>query len=278
MKLGGALRRRRSGGGGEGRRRPASGSRKAGWSLRSATPWLRLLPAVAGLALAGSLGGYLLATRAFFPAPPPPVDLVAVPDLQGVGIEAAQRRLEAAGLVLGPVDSVSHPSMAEGLILGQSPLPGQLALPGAEVRVVRALAAQAQTVPDVRRLEASRARVVLEAAGFVVAEDSVDSDIPRGRVVGTAPPADAAAAIPSVVRLAVSRGPPLVPMPYLVGMGEGEAMAVLDSLGLVLGEVEEVTDPSGEGGRVLGQEPAAETPLERGSAVRLAVGRRQGYP
>jgi serine/threonine-protein kinase len=220
--------------------------------------------------------GYLLATRVVYPAPPPPADLVEVPDVRGFGSSAAARRLEAAGLILGVVDSLQHPALGRDLVMGQSPLPGQLALPGSEVRLTVTLASRGRPLPDVTRVDAAGARQILETAGFLVSVDSVDSELPRGRVVSTRPAPETAVNVPSEVRLAVSRGPALVLMPYLIGMDEARALALLDSAGLVVGAVDYVSAAGEDRGLVVGHEPAADTPLERGSAVRLAVGRAGG--
>lgn len=279
MKLGGSLRRRRGGGGSrEGKRRGGAGGggERAGGGAEGARRWGRILLGAAALAVVGWTGGYLLATRVVYPAPPPPTDLVEVPDVRGLGLAGAGRQIEAAGLVLGAVDSVQHPVLGRDLVMGQSPLPGQLAVPGAEVRVTMTLASRGRPLPDVRRVDAGRATQVLETAGFVVLVDSVDSELPRGRVVTSRPAPETPVTVPSEVRLAVSRGPALVVMPYLIGMEEARALAVLDSAGLVVGGVDYVSAPAGEEGRVVGHEPAADTPLERGSAVRLAVARPGG--
>jgi serine/threonine-protein kinase len=217
-----------------------------------------------------------VATQFVYPAPPPPADVVEVPDVRGMGLTAARERLVGADLALGDVDSLRHPSVARGLILGQSPLPGQLAEPGAEIRVTRSLGAQMRAVPDVRRVDADRARIILEATGFVVHVDSVESEVPRGRVVASAPQPDETVALPAEIVLRVSTGPPLVPMPLLLGLEEAEARAALDSLGLTVGTVEEVFRFGRDQGIVVEQEPPADTPMERGAAVRLAVGRRGG--
>jgi len=202
--------------------------------------------------------------------------MVEVPDVRGMGAATATERLAGANLKLGEVDSLRHPSVAAELILGQSPLPGQLALPGTEVRVTRSTGPQLRAVPDVRRVDANRARIILEASGFVVSMDSVAAEAPRGRVIATRPSPDDTVALPSGIVLRVSQGPPLVPMPILLGMDEAEALAVLDSLGLVVGEVEEVFRFGRDQGVVVEQQPPGGTPMERGSAVRLAVGRRGG--
>ena len=244
--------------------------------MASLGPRLRLVGAALVLALVGWGLGYLVATRILYPAPPPPTNLVTVPDLKGQDVAEAAANLVGSGLALGAVDSLRHPTLARGLILGQSPLPGQMAIRGAEVRVTRSLGPQTRAVPDVRNVDASRAVVVLETVGLVVVADSVDSEIPRGRVVSTSPVAGSVVGLPSEIRMTVSLGPALVAMPFLLGMEEAAAVAVLDSLGLVVGAVEEVVRQGRDEGLVVEQEPPADTPVERGSAVRLAVGRRGG--
>ncbi len=279
MKLGGALRRHR--GGGQGRRgggkggasRSGKGTGRRSGSLGSR---LRLAVGALGLAVVGWGLGYLVATRVVYPAPPPPSNLVTVPDLKGQDAAEAAANLVGAGLALGAVDSLLHPTVRRGVILGQSPLPGQLAIRGSEVRVTRSLGPQTRAVPDVRNVEASRARVVLETVGLVVVEDSVDSEVPRGRVVSTSPSGGSVVGLPSEIRVAVSRGPAQVVMPFLLGMEEAVAIAVLDSLGLVVGSVDEVDRDGRDAGIVVEQQPPADTQVERGSAVRLAVGRRGG--
>jgi serine/threonine-protein kinase len=220
--------------------------------------------------------GYLLATAVFFPVPPPPTNLLPVPDLNGQDVIQGEASLIAAGLALGPVDSLLHPSVARGLILGQTPLPGQMAVRGSDVRVTRSLGPQTRAVPDVRNVEASRALVVLETVGLLVGVDSTESEVPRGRVVSTRPAGGSVVALPSEVRMSVSLGPAQVLMPYLVGMEEAGAIGVLESLGLVVGRVEEVDLDGRDAGIVVDQQPPADTLVERGSAVRLAVGRRGG--
>ena len=115
---------------------------------------------------------------------------------------------------------------------------------------------------------------MLQTSGFVVSVDSAESDLPRGRVVDIDPPPDSVVALPAEIRLIVSTGPPLVSMPLVLGMEEAAAIAMLDSLGLVVGTVEEVFRFGRDQGIVVEQEPPADTALEPGSQVRLAVGRR----
>jgi serine/threonine-protein kinase len=229
---------------------------------------------VGGVIGAGWLIGYLVSTQLLFPAPPPPGDLFEVPDLSGLGIATARERLAGARLSLGAVDSLLHPSVGVGMILGQSPLPGQVASPDFPVRVTISLGPQTRSVPDVRMLEVSRARTVLETSGFLVTVDTAESEMERGRVIDVSPAPDQVVPLPSEIRLLVSTGPPVVPMPFVLGMSEDEARLLLDSLGLVVSEVEEVFRFGRDQGIVVQQEPASDMELERGSNVRLQVGRR----
>ena len=239
--------------------------------------WLNGRTLFVGLALVvigGWFGGYALATQVFFPAPPPPGDLYEVPDVRGLGLASAEERLAGAGLELGGTDSITHPSVAAGLVLGQSPLPGQVSRPDSPVRITLSIGPQLRSVPDVLRLDETRARVVLETSGFVVDVDTMEADEPRGQVVEVSPPPDSVVALPAAVTLVVSAGPPVVLMPLVLGLDQMEAEVLLDSLGLDVTDVEEVFRFGRDQGIVVEQEPAADTELQRGSGVRLKVGRR----
>jgi serine/threonine-protein kinase len=238
----------------------------------------RVLWLLAGASVVGLGAGYLVATRVVFPAPPPPGDLTAVPDLRGMVLQAAAGRLVEAGLELGAVDSLRHPSAVPGTVLGQSPLPGQLSLMGDSVRVSLSSGPERRAVPDVTRLRADRARTVLESAGFVVEVDSLESDLPAGAVISTEPGPGAEAAIPLRVRLTLSLGPPMVEVPLLLGLPQAEAIALLEEVGLVAGAVETRFRFGRDQGLVVEQEPPAATLVQKGTAVRLVVGGRGGRP
>ncbi|HSM61047.1 MAG TPA: PASTA domain-containing protein [Longimicrobiales bacterium] len=279
MRLGESLRRRRGGRGDRGpvwRLKGPDGKTYVEFDPDGMDDRVRLALVVLGLALGGWLIGYVAATRVFYPAPPPPRDLVSVPDVRGLSPTEAAQRLSEAGLAMGAMDSLRHPTVPNDLILGQSPLPGQLALPGTEVVATRSLGPETRAVPDVTGIDGERARIVLETSGFVVRSDTVEADLPRGHVVSTSPPADSSVALPAEIRVTLSRGPPLVRMPRLVGLDEDAARVVADSIGLVVEEVEEVFRFGRDQGIVVDQDPPADTPVEPGTSVRLSVGRRGG--
>lgn len=258
MKLGGSLRRRR--------RREEHGLGRA----------FRLALTGVAVVAVGLAAGYLVSTELLFPAPEPPENLVEVPGLQGLSRADAVNRARDVGLVLGPVDSLRHPTRPPGTVVGQSPLPGQQALPGDTLSLTVSLGPETRSVPEVSRIRGDRARAVLAATGFQVVTDSVEGPEPRGTVRSVDPEPGTELALPAEVRIEVSLGPPQVQVPVLLGMTEDRATSALDSLGLVLGEVDTEFRFGLARGIVVEQDPAAGTMVDRGSAVRIVVGRRDG--
>ena len=272
MKLGGSLARRR-----RSRRDKSRGPiAEASNRQRGQRGYSQLGFSVLMLALVGWFGGYLITTQFIFPTPPPPGDLFEVPDIRGGGLATARERLMGAGLILGEIDSLLHPSVPEALIIGQSPLPGQVLRPESQVRVTVSLGPQLRSVPDVLGLTEDRAQVVLASSGFLVSKDTVEADLPRGNVLEVFPPPDTVIPLPAEILMIVSTGPALVAMPLVLGLDREEALILLDSLGLMVSEIEEVFRFGRDQGVVVEQEPASEMELERGTEVRLKVGMSGG--
>lgn len=226
------------------------------------------------IALIGFAGGYLVSTRILFPAPVPTGGLLEVPDLRATDREAAQSRLRRFGLEMGAVDSLQHPTAPAGQVLGQSPLPGQMALAGSSVWITVSLGPERRPVPDVLQLREEDAREVLEGTGFSVAVDTAEADLPRGKVVQVIPEPGTEVSLPGEIRLVVSTGPALVEMPLVLGLEQAEAESMLDSLGLVVSEITIRFRFGRDQGRVVEQAPPPDSLLDPGSLVQLVVGRR----
>lgn len=277
MDLGSSIRRRR-----KPPRSPARKSRRrsARESPRRPARKSPRLPALAvgkstrlaiAIAAAGVISGYLVATRLVFPPAAAPPSFQGVPDLAGSVFGPAVAQLADSGLTVARVDSVHHPVIAAGTVIGQSPLPGRTALPGAGVRLTLSLGPEIGAVPDVTRLLGGRAARVLEASGFVVQVDTVESEAAAGRVLQIDPAPGTELALPGAVRMEVSLGPPTLPIPDLAGLWIEDAIAVLDMLGLVVSEFDmrySILNVD----RVFAQHPVAYTQVEAGTAVRLTVG------
>lgn len=276
MKLGGSMRRRRPKGQSGGKKSRAKGS-SSGPGVRawfSGVGLRGLGLAVLAVVVGGGIG-FLAATRVAFPAPEETVvDLLEVPDLRGTSADEASRLLEERELVVGRVDSILHPDVPSGQVVGQAPFPGQFAIRGGEVELAISLGPERRPVPDVTRLRADRALTVLRTTGFEVMIDSIDHDDPAGRVVATEPEVGTEAALPSRVTMFVSLGPPMVALPDLIGRQEDEARRAIQELGLAVGEVETRFQFGFRQGEVLRTRPEAGDSIPRGGEVHLEVGRR----
>ena len=292
MDLGGSIRRRRKGASrtrAKGKRRPTgrkarkqrSPRKRTGARTRSARVRLGGIvvhPGIAALAVAGAgLGlGYLVAVTLMFPVPDTPVEVQVVPDLRGQPVALALSELADSGLVVGRVDSVRHPLVPAGTVMGQSPLPGPTALVNALVRVTVSSGREVRAVPDLTRLDGTRAVELLGAGGFLVEVDTVESTVAAGRVLSMDPAPGTEVPLPGSIRLALSRGPPTFLMPDLAGMTQGEAFALLRALGLVMGEVDRRYSLLNVR-LIFGQYPEPQEPVTEGTQVRLIVGREVAW-
>ncbi|MYD14485.1 MAG: PASTA domain-containing protein [Gemmatimonadetes bacterium] len=259
-----------------------AGARRTLRGLAAATPRIPMFkdrPLLSALVVGGGglASGYLVATTFFFRPPPPPPALQGVPDLRGYPLAMAMSVLADSGLATSRVDSVHHPSVVGGIVIGQSPLPGRTALPQAPVRVTVSLGPDVRPVPDVTRLPGSRAAALLAESGFVVAVDTIESMAPAGRVIRIEPSPGTPVEIPGGVRVAVSLGPPTIPMPSLAGLSEQAAMNLLQALGLVVSQIEYRYSLLNVN-VIFGQYPDPNAQIEQGAEVQLIVGRRVRQP
>jgi serine/threonine-protein kinase len=150
--------------------------------------------------------GYLIAVFLLFPPPPVPKDGIVVPNLAGQTIDDARERLAPLRLELGDTLSLPHARTAPGLIIAQSPLPGQQLRAGGRVALGLSAGPPSATVPDVVGLGGRRAENLLKRLGFDVEQSLEASDRPNGTVIRSNPEAGQRQSLPARVRLAVSAG------------------------------------------------------------------------
>ena len=157
--------------------------------------------------------GYAVAARVLFPPLPEPVDGIMVPDLTGLIVEEADRKLQPLGLVRGGVVEIAHPSQPPGIVVAQSPLPGQQLRNGGTVRVAVSGGLPRVQVPNVIGFDAARATTVLTQLGLTAEQRTELSDRPAGTVLRVVPEPGQMQPLPGRVLLIVSLGPPAAPPP-----------------------------------------------------------------
>ncbi|HEX6558401.1 MAG TPA: PASTA domain-containing protein, partial [Longimicrobiales bacterium] len=104
-----------------------------------------------------------------------------------------------------------HPSRPRGVIIAQSPLPGQQLRTAGAVRLAISAGKPRVAVPNVIGFTLERATSVLASIGFQVEPREEQSDQPAGTVIRVSPPAGTELITPARVTLVISSGPPPAP-------------------------------------------------------------------
>jgi beta-lactam-binding protein with PASTA domain len=159
---------------------------------------------------------------------------VRVPDVLGLGYEAAASRMRDAGVEPRAFVEVDR-SAAPNEVVSQSPRSGQTVRPGRVVALGVNGLAEVAAVPTLVGLREGDAAARADAVGVPVEWVAyVGSDRPVGTVVAQEPAAGAELGLGAGVRLTVSRGPGDAPvvLPDLVGRTLDEAVAELELLGI----------------------------------------------
>jgi eukaryotic-like serine/threonine-protein kinase len=155
--------------------------------------------------------GYAVATRILFPPLPEPENGIVVPDLAGTLATEANRDLRPLGLQRGEAIEFAHPSKPPGIIIGQSPLPGQQLRRNGIVRVAVSSGLPRVQVPDVIGFDVARATNVLSQLGLTAAQRTEVNERPAGTVLRIEPEPGQSQPVPARVLLIVSAGPPPAP-------------------------------------------------------------------
>lgn len=190
-----------------------------------------------------------------------------VPNLISLNKAQAEAALKANGLT-GKFTAAPN-DKPKDTVYGQSPAPGTMLDEKVQVAVQLSLGPATVTVPDVRGMKVSSARVSLEALGlFKAGEQEVDSaTVPQGSVVRTDPDTGRAVPAGSGITLYVSSGK--ITVPDVVGQSKDDAAAVIQKAGLRVGyEVQRTAQA--DAGTVLSQDPKG-TSVPPGTKVTLVI-------
>lgn len=228
---------------------------------RRGPPWWAWLAAV--LAVAGIVAAIVLLSR--------PGE-VTVPGVVGLEMQAAQRRIERAGLEWR-VDRVRSTERLDEVV-EQSPRARATVREGATVVLKVSGGPGTIDVPAVDGDTLERARATLQNAGLVpgdVIEQASDA-VAEGRVIRTSPRAGANVERGQRVQLYVSTGPEQVTVPDVVGFTRADADSTLRAAGFAV-VVSEEESTSVETGDVISQSPPGDTAADAGATVTIVVAR-----
>jgi beta-lactam-binding protein with PASTA domain len=237
----------------DGRGRRASRRRRRLWTV------LGVL-----IVIAAALAGYFVYRAAWADRP------VAMPYVVGMKQAHAAGPLRAKGFVVRTTGGYSD-AYARGVVMAQRPVPGSSLKKGQRIRLVISRGLLHPTVVSVVGQSSAAAAAALRAQSFVPTRLSQhSSSVPKGKVIRQSPAPGTATLRGSVVSYWVSSGPPKVPVPYVVGVSEGNATDALKTAGFAV-QVKNTLGLGAFPGNVVKQAPAANALLPRGAQVTIWV-------
>ncbi len=132
--------------------------------------------------------------------------LVSVPDVVKMPVDEARRRVERAGLRFVLLGERDEPGTERGIVLEQSPDPGELVSPGAEVSVIVSGLGRELTMPGVVGYPVEIVQNGLESDDLRVVIEEVWSTQPEGMVLAQEPERGMTVYAGDMVTLTVSGG------------------------------------------------------------------------
>ncbi len=194
---------------------------------------------------------------------PPPMP---VPDVGGDTLEAATQRLESQDFTVGRVKRIYDDTIAEGLVIRQSPANGN-APRGSNVDLWVSKGHAPVAIPAVVDKTQRAAEKALRDAGFktVVRFDYSDS-VARDHVIDVDPTEATKTSYGAPVTITVSQGPETFPVPTLTGLSPADAKAKAKEYGL---EVAFSYVPGTAHTIVISQIPTVGTTVHAGDTITL---------
>ena len=235
--------------------------------------WWAVAGVVAVLALA--LGGWLLYralrgdstdTSTTIPA------TVVLPDLVGTTVDEASQQLSDLGLAF-TLDPKANPDVGENIVYQTDPPAQTTVQAGESITLTFNPAAAPVAVENVVGLSLADATAKLQGQGFVVTSTAEPNDsVAQGNVIRTDPAAGQQAKPGTSVTVVVSAGPNQVTVPAIAGRSQADAIALLrgQQFGFQV-DVQQQASASVAQGTAIGTNPAANTPLAKGSTIVLIV-------
>lgn len=189
-------------------------------------------------------------------------------DLAGKDVTTVTSELKDLTLVVAGTRTVFDDKITLGLVVTSVPAPGAKVKRGTEITLIISKGPKPVPVPAIIGKSTAAATAALKAVGLELAEsDSAYDNSAKGTVIKSSPAPGTSVPKGTVINVTVSKGPPLVAVPNVVGMTKSAAEQTLKDAGF------KVATQSAFGGNryVASQSPAAGTQLERGAIVTIIL-------
>jgi serine/threonine-protein kinase len=191
----------------------------------------------------------------------------------GSTVDQAEQALLAQGFkVAKQPDSTS--TAPDGQVVRQDPEPGVLLAVGETVTIYYS-SPEEKPIPDLKGQDTVTATATLVRLGFdVEPKDEASDTIEEGKVVRTDPAAGTSLKVGQKVTLYVSSGLPQGVVPTLVGLSTDTAIKAIRDAGFEPdARPQEVAAGDASAGRVISQNPPANTNARKGSTIVIVYGK-----
>ena len=235
----------------------------------------RALPRRAFPYLIAAVGGFLIAYVAIFffafPAEVVPDDGI-LPKVVGKTFEDASALLQKAGFTAQQGETRFHRTIPANVVLQEDPPAGSRQKRGTTVVLALSGGQRSAEVPVVTNMSQQQARISIENTGLTMGTATEQlSDLPRGLVVASNPPAGTKIELPGSVDIVLSKGPATIQVPDLYGRSIGEARSMIEQLGLRIAGISRDTSSLQPENTVIRQLPEAGRNVSAGGPVSLTV-------
>src|SRR4051812_48432019 len=147
--------------------------------------------------------------------------------------DAASAALDKVGFHAIKGETRFHKTIPVDVVLDQDPPAGSVQKRGADVTLIVSGGQRTATVPEVAGSTQQQAQIAIENAGFTFGTISQQtSNLARGAVISSTPPAGTTLELPATVSISLSQGPSTVQIPDLTGRTLPDAQSTLEQLGL----------------------------------------------
>ena len=235
----------------------------------------RALPRRAFPYLIAAVGGFLIAYVAIFffafPAEVVPDDGI-LPNVVGKTFEDASALLQKAGFPAQQGETRFHRTIKANVVLQEDPPAGSRQKRGTTVVLALSGGQRSAEVPVVTNMSQQQARISIENTGLTMGTATEQlSDLPRGLVVASNPPAGTKIELPGSVDIVLSKGPATIQVPDLYGRSIGEARSMIEQLGLRIAGISRDTSSLQPENTIIRQLPEAGRNVSAGGPVSLTV-------
>ncbi len=195
---------------------------------------------------------------------------IAVPNVIGKTLEAAEADLEAAGFALGSVDE-AFDEAPKGEVILQDPAADTLKTEGTKINLTVSKGMEQVEVPDFTNMTVDEAKEKAKEYGLELDAMPADysPDIEVNKIMSQDPVAGTMVDKGSKVQYVISLGTESITVPNVVSYKEADAVAMLDEAGFKV-EIEKMYSEFAAEGVVIDQTPKSGK-HDKGTVVKLAV-------